>query len=58
MKQEIEKLQGTWRIVALEVEGNKMPSSAVAGSKIIVKGDNFTTIAMGATYAGTLAVQD
>ncbi len=53
MKKDIEKLQGTWNIVALEVDGQKMPS---AGSKIMVKGTRFTTIAMGAEYSGTLVV--
>jgi len=56
MNQEIENLQGTWNIVALEVDGKKMPASAVTGSKIVVKGDRFSTIAMGAAYQGTLEV--
>src|SRR5690242_2545166 len=56
MNQEIEKLQGTWSIVALEVDGRKMPADAVTGSKILVKGDSFSTISMGATYEGTLEV--
>src|SRR5260370_27096658 len=56
MNQEIEKLQGTWNIIALEVDGKKMPSSAVTGSRIVVKGDTFITIAMGANYEGTLEV--
>jgi uncharacterized protein (TIGR03067 family) len=54
MKDELEKLQGTWNIMALEVEGSKMTPDAFTGSKIIVKGDNFTTVAMGASYEGTL----
>ena len=53
MKEELKKLQGTWNIVAFELDGRKMPA---VGSKIVVKGNRFTTIAMGATYDGTLAV--
>jgi uncharacterized protein (TIGR03067 family) len=56
MNHEIDNLQGTWNIIALEVDGRKMPASAVTGSKIVVKGETFSTIAMGATYEGTLEV--
>jgi uncharacterized protein (TIGR03067 family) len=55
MKKDIEKLQGTWNIVALEMEGQKM---ATAGSKIVIKGNRFTTLAMGAKYAGSIAVNE
>ncbi len=54
MQPEIEQLQGTWNIATLEVEGRKMGESAFKGSKIIVNGDSFKTVAMGATYNGTL----
>ena len=56
MKNELARLQGTWNIVALEVEGQKMAAGALTGSKIVVKGDRFTTLAMGATYEGKLEV--
>ncbi len=47
-------LQGTWTITSLEMDGKKAP---FAGGKIVIKGTKFTTIAMGAEYAGT-AVYD
>ena len=56
MNAEIEKLQGTWNVVSLEVEGSKMSPAAFDGSKIVVAGSRFTTIAMGAEYGGTLRV--
>ena len=56
MKGEIEKLQGTWNVVSLEIEGAKMEEPAFKGAKIVVKGEAFTTISMGATYKGTLKV--
>ena len=56
MDEDIGALQGTWSVVALEVEGMKMPAAMLTGSKIVVNGQNFTTIAMGATYEGTLEV--
>ena len=49
----LNKLQGTWNVVALEVEGRPTPS---AGAQIVVEVDRFTSLGMGATYEGKLAV--
>jgi uncharacterized protein (TIGR03067 family) len=40
-------------MVEFELEGRKLPAG---GSKIIVNGDSFTTIAMGAQYEGSVAL--
>jgi uncharacterized protein (TIGR03067 family) len=48
---ELEKLQGTWRIVDLEIDAQNFPPGV---AKVVVSGDNFTTIAMGAEYEGTI----
>lgn len=56
MDDALKKLQGTWNIVGLEVEGSKMPQAASAGSKIVIEGDRFTSLSMGATYEGTMTV--
>jgi uncharacterized protein (TIGR03067 family) len=56
VNEEIEKLQGTWNVVSLEVEGSTMEPSVFRGSQIVVQGDQFTTIAMGAEYDGRLRV--
>jgi uncharacterized protein (TIGR03067 family) len=53
MKPEIEKLQGTWNIVSLEVDGQKYPPG---GSRIAIRGDHFDSLNMGAEYSGTMAV--
>ena len=53
MALDLDGLQGTWNIVSLEMDGQTMPG---AGARIVVRGDRFTTIAMGATYEGTVAV--
>jgi uncharacterized protein (TIGR03067 family) len=50
MNGDLEKLQGTWTIVDLEVEGRAMPG----GSRVVLEGDRFTTIAMGSDYGGTV----
>ena len=53
MDRDLDRLQGTWSIVSMEMEGQKMPGG---GARIVVRGGRFTTIAMGATYEGTLVV--
>jgi uncharacterized protein (TIGR03067 family) len=50
---DIDRLQGAWSIVAIEMDGRKMPGG---GAQIVVRGKRFTTSAMGATYQGTMAV--
>jgi uncharacterized protein (TIGR03067 family) len=54
MNEELDKLQGSWNVVALEVEGQKVPSGSFTGAKIVINGDNFKSISMGSPYAGTL----
>jgi len=52
-KTDLEKLQGTWNIVTLEMEGQKYPPG---GSQITIKGDRFISLNMGAEYEGTVSV--
>lgn len=52
MTADLGKLQGTWRIAALEIEGASMP----AVGSITIDGDRFTTEAMGAEYSGTVEI--
>lgn len=56
VKQEIAKLQGTWTIATLEVEGNKLPEQLLKGAKIEVKGDSFVSTMPGAVYKGTIKI--
>ena len=55
-KTDLDKLQGSWTIVTLEMDGAEMPAGAPGGSKIVVNGNKFTTMSMGATYNGTISV--
>ena len=52
---ELEKLRGTWKIIALEVEGREMPKEMLGGATITIDGDNFSTTSMGATFAGKVS---
>jgi uncharacterized protein (TIGR03067 family) len=56
MNDELERLQGRWKVVTLEVEGQVVPDGFFAEAKVVVKGDNFSTIGMGAAYAGKITV--
>lgn len=49
----MDRFQGTWSIVSLEVEGRELPDGAFGGSQIVMEGDRFTTVSMGANYGGT-----
>ena len=53
---ELDKLQGTWTFVSLEVEGAKLPEAMLNGSKIIIKGDSFKSISAGITYEGIFKI--
>ena len=55
MKPDIKSLQGTWNIVALEIEGQNMPCGE---SSIALEGTRFTTTAMGGEYSGTMEVDE
>ena len=54
MDAELERLQGEWNIIFLEVDGMTPAPSVYAGATIEVQGDKFTTRAMGAVYGGTI----
>jgi uncharacterized protein (TIGR03067 family) len=56
MKTDIEKLQGVWNMVSLEMDGRTMPASMLGGARIAIQGDHFTSIGMGATYEGTIEI--
>jgi len=52
MKQDLDRLQGTWTIAALEMDGQ--PMGAIGDACIVIEGSRFTSTGMGAEYAGTI----
>ena len=54
----MQALHGTWNVVALEVDGSKMTEGVFGSSQIILQGDTFRTVSMGADYEGTFIVDD
>ena len=55
MTHDLDRLQGTWNIVALEIEGQKFPPG---GSSITIAGDAFVSRNMGAVYEGTVRLDE
>ncbi|HEY5061315.1 MAG TPA: TIGR03067 domain-containing protein [Gemmatimonadaceae bacterium] len=55
MTHDLDWLQGTWNIVALEIEGQKFPPG---GSSIAIDGDAFVSRNMGAVYEGTVRLDE
>ena len=54
---ELEKLQGTWNFVTLEVDGMKLPEAMLKGSSnIVIKGDTFKTITGGVIYEANIRI--
>ena len=51
MKTDLDKLQGTWTVVSLELD--EQPVS-VSGARIVIEGDRFTSLGMGAAYEGVV----
>jgi uncharacterized protein (TIGR03067 family) len=54
MDEELEKLQGEWNVVFLEVNGLVPAPHTYAGAKMIIEGNKFISIAMGAKYGGII----
>jgi len=54
MPVELDTLQGTWRVVALEVDGTRVARHAITAARVVVEGSRFESVGMGARYGGTL----
>lgn len=54
MPTDLEKLQGTWNVTSLESDGQKMPATVFNGARIVIEGDKFASLGMGATYEGAV----
>jgi uncharacterized protein (TIGR03067 family) len=53
---DLDRLQGRWNVVAVEVDGRQMPIAPAGGARIVIDGKRFTSLGMGATYEGTFEV--
>ena len=57
LSSDLSKLQGTWRVAALRMDGRAIPPAEFARAEIVVTGDRFTSTGMGAVYDGTLQLR-
>jgi uncharacterized protein (TIGR03067 family) len=55
-KKEYERFEGTWKIVAMEADGMKLPEDTFKHSRLILKGDNFTFAEGNVSYKGSYKV--
>jgi uncharacterized protein (TIGR03067 family) len=53
---DLERIQGTWHFVALEVEGAKITDGTFKEAKIVITGNEFATISKEASYKGKLTL--
>jgi uncharacterized protein (TIGR03067 family) len=56
MSKDLENLQGSWRVTALEVNGQAMPVDALGSAGIVINGGRFISTGMGNEYEGTFEV--
>jgi uncharacterized protein (TIGR03067 family) len=54
MPTDLDKLQGTWNVTSLETDGQKMPATAFKEARIVIEGNKFASLGMGATYEGAV----
>ena len=56
IKSDLDLLQGSWSVISLETDGNRMDASMLTGAKIVIQGDRFQSLGMGAEYEGILTL--
>ena len=49
-KKDLEKLQGTWVMAGLEIDGQVVPEEKIKGTTLTVKGDRYTTRTQGKSH--------
>ena len=55
-KTDAERLQGSWKVISLEMDGQSLPEAMLADGRIQVEGDRFRSLNMGAVYEGTMTL--
>lgn len=53
---DLDRLQGVWHVASLEIDGQSMAPSMLAGTRIEIQGGRFRSLNMGAIYEGTLTL--
>lgn len=58
MPTDLDGLQGTWHVTSVEHDGERMPAAFIAEARVTLDGNRFTSLGMGAPYAGTVVVDE
>jgi len=53
---DLEKLQGTWRVTSLAMDGDEVSNAAFTDATITIQGSEFTSTGMGNEYSGTIEI--
>jgi uncharacterized protein (TIGR03067 family) len=56
IRQELGRLEGSWRFDTMETEGKAVPIESFKGIRLVLKGDRFTMVEPMATYGGSYTV--
>jgi len=57
MATDLDRLQGSWKITSLESDGRRASAGLLTDARIIIKGNTFTSLGMGAPYTGTMTLR-
>jgi uncharacterized protein (TIGR03067 family) len=55
-KKELDRLQGTWVMAALEVNGEEVPRKKLEGTTLVIKGDRYIVKVKDTTHETTIKV--
>ena len=55
-KKELAKLEGTWVMAGLEVEGVEVPAKKLAGTTLVIKGDKYTVKVKDTAHETTIEI--
>lgn len=56
MKTDLDRLQGSWRVKSLIVEGSALSAGMIGEARVVVKGDRFESLGMGTVHVGLLRI--
>jgi uncharacterized protein (TIGR03067 family) len=54
MKTDLDRLQGSWRVASLILDGAALSAGMIGEARVVIKGDQFQSLGMGSTYVGLL----
>ncbi len=53
-QQDMDRLQGAWRMVSLDLDGHTISGAELGGANLLIQGKHFTSGSMGAAYEGSI----